>query len=112
MDSIGLGIGGEADTVVTGNVVEGAPLVGISLGYGHYLRDVTATSNIVRNTRIGIQVSVAPGAGNAIISDNVIANASLGAVLGSRWRDVVPGDLTKVGSAEYPHLTVERNQVS
>lgn len=70
------------------------------------------TSNIVRNTEIGIRVSVAPGAGSAIISDNMIANVSKGAVRAMRWHDIVPGDLTQLGNADYPQLTVERNNVS
>ena len=35
-------------TAVTGNVIENAPSVGISVGCGRYLRDVTVTGNVVR----------------------------------------------------------------
>ncbi|MBZ0215256.1 MAG: TIGR03808 family TAT-translocated repetitive protein [Fimbriimonadaceae bacterium] len=111
-DVRGFGIGVEADTVVNANVIEDAPLAGITLGWGEHLRNVTVTSNIVRNSEIGVRVSVAPGAGNAIISENMISGVSNGAVRATRWHDIVPGDLTKVGSADYPQLTVERNQVS
>jgi uncharacterized secreted repeat protein (TIGR03808 family) len=47
-DGAGVGIYVEADTAVTGNVVENAPTAGIVLGFGHYLRDVAATGNVVR----------------------------------------------------------------
>ena len=58
-DSAGIGIGVEADTVVTGNVVENAPNAGIAAGWGAYLRDVAITSNVIRRADFGITVSVA-----------------------------------------------------
>jgi uncharacterized secreted repeat protein (TIGR03808 family) len=48
-DGAGIGIYVEADTAVTGNVVENAPTAGIVLGFGHYLRDVAATGNVCRS---------------------------------------------------------------
>ena len=50
-DIAGVGIGVEADTAVTGNVVENAPTAGILLGWGRYMRDVSATGNVVRGLR-------------------------------------------------------------
>ena len=44
----GNGISVEADTVVSGNVIEGAPLAGIAAGWGQYLRNVAITGNVVR----------------------------------------------------------------
>jgi uncharacterized secreted repeat protein (TIGR03808 family) len=41
-DIAGVGIGVEADTAVTGNVIENAPTAGIYLGWGRYQRDVSA----------------------------------------------------------------------
>src|SRR5690606_26067377 len=70
-DERGIGIGVEADTAVTGNVVENAPVAGILLGWSHYLRDVSATGNVVRNSGIGIGVSVSPGAGAALVANNL-----------------------------------------
>jgi putative cofactor-binding repeat protein len=55
----GVGIGIEADTVVTGNVVENAPNIGIAAGWGAYLRDVAVSANVIRNADFGITVSVA-----------------------------------------------------
>ena len=83
---------------MTGNVVENAPTAGIMLGWGHYLRDVAATGNVVRKADIGIAVSVAPGAGTALIANNVIAEARRGAIVGLDRAKIVTGDLTKARS--------------
>lgn len=108
----GAGISVEADTAVTGNLVEGAPLWGIGIGWGPYLRDVAVTGNVVRASRIGVAVSVVDGAGAALITDNLIAGASAGAIVGHRWAEPATGDLAVDGAAGYGHLTVERNRVS
>ncbi|MEM9206570.1 MAG: TIGR03808 family TAT-translocated repetitive protein [Pseudomonadota bacterium] len=111
-DARGVGIAAEADTVISANVVEDAPTAGLVLGWGPHLRDVTATGNIVRKARIGIGVSVADGAGPALISDNVIANAEKGAILGMAWNDAVTGDLATAPDERFPQITVSRNRVS
>ena len=71
----GVGISVEADVAATGNIVDGAPLYGMMLGWGPYLRDVAATGNVIRRAPIGIAVSVVEGSGSAVISDNLIAGA-------------------------------------
>jgi uncharacterized secreted repeat protein (TIGR03808 family) len=108
----GVGISVEADTTVSGNVVENAPLYGVKLGWGPYLRNVTATGNVIRKTGTGIAVTVVEGAGSAVISDNIIEAAQHGAIVGYRWADAVTSDLASSGNAGYAHLTVERNHVS
>src|SRR5205807_2678722 len=70
-DGGGIGISVEADTTVSGNVIENAPTAGIMLGWGPHLRDVAVTGNVVRKVGIGIGASVAPGAGTALIANNV-----------------------------------------
>jgi uncharacterized secreted repeat protein (TIGR03808 family) len=110
-DGAGIGIAVEADTAVTGNVVEGAPTAGIVLGFGQYLRDVAATGNVVRKTDIGIGVSVASGAGTALIANNVIADFLRGAIVGLDHRRVVTGDLMKTGAERYANLTISGNRV-
>ena len=59
VDSRGIGIAIEADSVVSGNVIEDAPGFGILIGWGSYLRDVSVTDNLIRNSHIGIGVSTA-----------------------------------------------------
>ncbi|HVY20428.1 MAG TPA: TIGR03808 family TAT-translocated repetitive protein [Bauldia sp.] len=108
----GIGIAIEADVAATGNVIDGAPLFGMQLGWGPYLRDVAATGNVIRRAPLGIAVSVAEGAGSAVISDNLIAGANEGAIVGMRWTETATGDLAQSGADRYPHLLVERNRVS
>jgi uncharacterized secreted repeat protein (TIGR03808 family) len=110
-DSGGVGISVEADSAVTGNVVENAPTAGIMLGWGQYLRDVAVTGNVVRIADIGIAVSVAPGAGSALIANNVIAEARRGAIVGMARSKPVTGDLAKGGVEQYANLSVSGNRV-
>jgi uncharacterized secreted repeat protein (TIGR03808 family) len=110
-DSAGIGIGVEADTAVTGNIIEGAPTAGIALGWGHHLRDVTVTGNVVRASAVGIAVSVSRGAGAAVIADNLIADAKNGAVVGMELKRPVTGDLTKEGAERYAQLAISGNRV-
>jgi uncharacterized secreted repeat protein (TIGR03808 family) len=111
-DGAGFGIAVEADAAVTGNLVENAPFAGIALGYGRYLRDCAATGNVVRGSSIGIAVSVAGGAGTALIANNVISGAARGAVVGMDHKTVVTGDLLKEGGALYTMLTLSGNRAS
>ncbi len=110
-DGAGIGISVEADTAVTGNVIENAPTGGIMLGFGRHLRDVAATGNVVRRADIGIGVSVAAGAGTALIANNVFAEVRRGAIFGMDRNRVVTGDLTKGGAERYANLTVTGNRV-
>lgn len=107
----GIGIAIEADGVVTGNVIEKAPTIGITVGYGPYLRDVIVSNNVVRSTGIGVAVSVAQGAGTALITDNLIVEASIGAVVGMEWEKRVTGDMTRDGVGKYTQLTLSGNRV-
>jgi hypothetical protein len=81
----------------------------LQLGWGPYLRDVAATSNVIRRTRIGIAVSVVEGVGPAIVANNLISDASQGAILGMKWADVATGEL--VDGGDIPKgLTVANNR--
>ena len=110
-DSAGVGIAVEADTAVTGNVIESAPLAGIMLGWGRYLRDVAATGNVVRKADIGIAVSVAPGAATTLVADNVITDCARGAIVGMAGAKPVTADLSQGGFESYAHLTISGNRV-
>ena len=107
----GIGIGVEADTVVSGNVVEGAPLAGISAGWGQYMRNVAITGNLVREAGFGVAVSVVAGAGIAVISGNLFAGTKGGAIVGMEWHKAVSGDLALSGAERYPQLKISGNQV-
>ncbi|KWV52663.1 Tat protein [Rhizobium altiplani] len=109
----GIGIAAEADTLVSGNIIEGAPRWGMQLGWGPYLRNLVVTGNIIRKAPIGCAVSVAEGAGAAIITDNVFQETPCGAVLGFEWDRKVSGELATAGAASrFAQLTVERNRIS
>jgi uncharacterized secreted repeat protein (TIGR03808 family) len=110
-DGAGIGIAVEADTLVTGNVIENAPTSGIWAGWGPYLRDVAITANIVRNAGYGIAVSVAPGAGTALIADNLIAGARLANIVGMEWKKAVTGDLARDGAGRHAQLSISGNRV-
>ena len=110
-EGAGIGIGAEAETAVTGNVIENAPYAGIRLGFGPYLRNVAASGNVIRDAGIGIAVSVVRGAGGAAISGNVIQGARRGAIVGMEWHKAVTGDLLKSGAESYPLLKLTGNQV-
>jgi uncharacterized secreted repeat protein (TIGR03808 family) len=84
-EEAGVGIGVEADTVVSGNVIERAPRAGIRAGWGPYLRNVAVSGNVVRESSIGIVVSVVAGAGAAVISGNLIAGERRSAIIGMEW---------------------------
>lgn len=80
VDKRGVGIGIEADTSVSGNVIEGAPTAGIIAGWGPYLRDVAITGNLIRNAAVGILVTSDAEAGACLVSQNTISGARDGAI--------------------------------
>ncbi|WP_404405595.1 TIGR03808 family TAT-translocated repetitive protein [Pelagibacterium halotolerans] len=104
------GIAAEADAVISGNVVDSVPGIGIAAGWGPYLRDVTVTGNLVRDADIGILVSVAEDAGAAAVTNNTIAGARRAAIAASRWDEVATTDLA-ADAGDYPQLTVAGNSV-
>jgi uncharacterized secreted repeat protein (TIGR03808 family) len=110
-DDAGIGIYVEADSSVTGNVVENAPSYGIVAGWGRYLRDVVISGNVIRNALAGVGISVAPGAGSALISNNMISGTPRGAVVGLDHIKAVTGDLAQNGAERHAQLTVSGNVV-
>ncbi|MBR1222659.1 TIGR03808 family TAT-translocated repetitive protein [Bradyrhizobium sp. U87765 SZCCT0131] len=110
-DDAGIGIYVEADTAVSGNVIENAPAFGIIAGWGNYLRDVAITGNVVRNALVGIGVSVVPGAGTAVVSGNMISGAAGGAIVGLDHAKPVSGDLTREGASRFQQIALGTNTV-
>ena len=109
-DGAGIGIAVEADASVNGNVIENAPTAGINLGYGKYLRDVSVVGNVVRQAGFGITVSVADGAGTAVIAGNLIAGTARGAIVGMEFAQPVTGDLIKEPT-RFANLQISGNRV-
>ncbi|HLH49400.1 MAG TPA: TIGR03808 family TAT-translocated repetitive protein [Roseiarcus sp.] len=110
VESYGVGVHAEADTVVSGNAVDNARFAGLTLGYGIGLKDVIAAGNALNDCGYGIAASVAPGAGGATIRDNRISGSRLGAIVGMAWEKVVSADLI-AEAAKYPRLTIAGNDV-
>ena len=109
-DMGGTGIAVEADAAVTGNVIENAPSAGINVGWGAFMRDISVVGNVVRTSRFGISVSVANGAGSAIITGNMISGATRGAIVGMDHAQAVTGDLMQE-PARYANLQISGNRV-
>jgi uncharacterized secreted repeat protein (TIGR03808 family) len=107
----GIGVHVEAEASVTGNVIEGASEIGISLGWSWGMRNLVATGNMVRKTGIGISISLVPKQRNALISGNVIAEVARGAVVGTEYGKAVTGDLTKAPDARAAGVRIEGNAV-
>ena len=110
-DTTPFGIFAEADVAVTGNAVDAVPGTGIGAGWGPYLRNVFVADNVVSGCDIGIGVSVAEGAGKAVVSGNMVAGARRAAIAGLAWTDVRSDDRVR-DSAGYPNVTLSGNAVS
>lgn len=107
----GMGVHVEAEAAVTGNVIEDASDVGISLGWSWGMRNLVATGNVIRRTGIGVSVSLVPKQRNALIANNLISDASLGAVVGTEYGKPVTGDLTRASDPRAAGVRVENNAV-
>ncbi|WP_105371782.1 TIGR03808 family TAT-translocated repetitive protein [Neorhizobium huautlense] len=107
----GVGISAEADTAMTGNVIENVPLWGLAIGFGPYLRNVLASGNIVRQAKVGCAVTVVEGAGNALIAGNLFEQVRDGAVVGHRWKQAATAELGRGGNTGFKHLTIEGNRI-
>ena len=107
----GVGIAVEADAAITGNVIEAAEFAGVSIGYGPYLRDVLLSGNVMRQSGVGVAVSVAPNAGPAHIANNLFSRCSGGAIVGYEWERAASADLATGGAGRFAHLAVSGNTV-
>ncbi|MCA6110200.1 TIGR03808 family TAT-translocated repetitive protein [Bradyrhizobium cenepequi] len=110
-DDAGIGIYIEADSAVTGNVIENAPSFGIVAGWGKYLRDVAITGNVIRKAFVGVGVSVVPGAGIALVNNNMISEAPRGAVVGLDHARAITADLSVAGAQQYAQVVLGGNAV-
>jgi uncharacterized secreted repeat protein (TIGR03808 family) len=110
-DDAGIGIYVEADTSVSGNVIENAPSFGIVAGWGKYLRDVVISGNVIRKAFVGIGVSVTPGAGTALVNNNMISETPRGAVVGLDHARPVTPDLCAEGAQRFAQVVIGTNAV-
>jgi uncharacterized secreted repeat protein (TIGR03808 family) len=110
-DDAGIGIYVEADTSVTGNVIENAPSFGIVAGWGKYLRDVVISGNVIRNASVGVGISVVPGAGTALVNNNMISETPRGAVVGLDHARAITSDLSAEGAQHFAQVVIGTNAV-
>ncbi len=96
---------------MTGNVIENAPSFGIVAGWGKYLRDVAISGNVIRKAFVGIGVSVAPGAGTALVNNNMISETPRGAVVGLDHARPVTPDLSAEGAQRFAQVVIGTNAV-
>ncbi|MEO0327221.1 MAG: TIGR03808 family TAT-translocated repetitive protein [Pseudomonadota bacterium] len=108
----GSGISVEADTSVTGNVIENVPRFGLLLGWGPYLRNVNVNANVVHRANIGVYVSAVEGVGPVSIHNNTLSKVKAGGVVGHNWHDVATGDLAAPGARKVAGISVQNNQVT
>jgi uncharacterized secreted repeat protein (TIGR03808 family) len=111
-DDAGIGIYVEADSSVSGNVIENAPAFGIVAGWGKYLRDVAISGNVIRNAWVGIGISVVPGAGTALVNNNMISATPRGAVVGLDHARPVTPDLSAKGAQQLAQVVIGTNAVA
>jgi hypothetical protein len=107
----GTGIGVEADTVVSNNVIEDASFVGLHLGWGDKGRNLTAIGNILRHCNYGISVSVADGFGDTLIANNMIDGSKKAAIAGFAWDKLMTGDLALANAKLPPMVKLSNNIV-
>jgi uncharacterized secreted repeat protein (TIGR03808 family) len=110
-DDAGIGIYVEADTSVSGNVIENAPSFGIVAGWGKYLRDVVISGNVIRKAFVGIGISVTPGAGTALVNNNMISETPRGAVVGLDHARPITPDLCTEGAQRFAQVVIGTNAV-
>lgn len=106
----GLGIAVEADTSVSGNVVEDA-VIGLVLGTADYTRDLVASGNVIRRAEIGIGVAATPKAGAILLTGNIISESRRGAVMALENYRAASADLLSAGLATYRNVTLSGNKL-
>ena len=108
-DKRGEGITVEADTLVSGNVIENAPTCGILVGWGEFMRDCVVTQNIVRASRTGVLITSDPATGTAMVSGNLITGSKDGAIRMMTLGKAIGPDLAHAGAVMPPRISVSGN---
>ena len=123
-DKRGEGISVEADSIVSGNVIENAPTAGIFIGWGRYMRDVSATGNLMRDCTIGIAVqaerdggvsrglfggAIGSATGHVLLANNMISGARNGAIRTMRLHEAFGADLARSTSSPFANIACSGN---
>ena len=111
VDQRGNGISVEADTTVTGNVIENAEAAGLLIGWGVHMRNVLASANVIRSAEIGIGITSVSGAGSVVVTDNIIAAVERGGILGLEHGRIAGGELAD-GETRTQRVRIHGNMLS
>ena len=106
---LGVGISVEADTVLQGNLVEQARRLGLQIGWGKFLRDVSATGNLVRGAPIGIGISADPNGGYVFVTNNFMQGAKNGGIRAMDHAKPIGPDLTQASAESFRNFAVFAN---
>jgi uncharacterized secreted repeat protein (TIGR03808 family) len=69
------------------------------------------SGNVIRKALAGIGVSVVPGAGTALVNNNMISETPRGAVVGLDHARAVTSDLSADGAQRFAQVMVGGNAV-
>lgn len=105
----GIGIFVEAEAIVTGNKIDTADFVGLLLGWGRNLGNVSANANFISNAHIGIGVSADPEAGYAAVMNNMITGSREGAIRAMDRGKPLGPDLSRQSAESYRNMAVFAN---
>jgi uncharacterized secreted repeat protein (TIGR03808 family) len=106
------GISGDADTIISSNVVEGVDDAGINLGWSDLCRNLVCTGNMVRDCGRGIAFSTSKGAGKMLIANNLISGASIASIQGMDGFNPTTEDLARDGQTPPANATINNNLVT
>jgi len=111
-ESGGVGIAAEADVNICGNTIEGAPRAGLLLGWGPYMQNLNASSNVISRCGVGIAATSVAKAGKAIIANNMINASKHAAIRAMAWLKPTTGDLLKKNASPPANLFLSGNIAS
>ena len=75
------------------------------------LDSIAITGNVIRKAFVGIGVSVVPGAGTALVNNNMISETPRGAVVGLDHARAITTDLSADGAQRYAQVVIVTNAV-
>lgn len=105
----GIGIFIEAEAIVTGNKIDTADFVGLLLGWGRNLGNVSANANFISNAHIGIGISADSEAGYVAVMNNMITGSREGAIRAMDRGKPLGPDLSRQSAESYRNMAIFTN---
>ncbi len=105
----GAGIYVEADSIVSGNVIEDCRHNGIQIGWGSYVRDVVVTANLVRQCMVGIGITGDSGGGNLTVNNNMISASKKGGIRAMNRNSYTGPDLARKSAKNHRNFSIFNN---